>query len=1282
MFLSKKLFSFGAGLLIAMGFCQAKAGGPHRVTPTGEPISLGVGVDLKFHIDSGALNESFSNLEAKELARQAFEAWSQIPGSALVISENTEPGQDYASLFDIIAAFEAGRNPVVFDADGSLLASVGYGPETPGVGLPFNYDGTRFVNFFAVFNGPALEGYSAERLKGLMIQVFGGSLGLSFSSVNGPLVGAPSGPVAEGVEMMFPNDFGGARAAALKADDISGFLALYGSTPQGASGLGAVSGTVWMSNGIDPAGGVNIIARRVDDPFAAAYSTLTDASSGAFKIVGMTPGEYTIETADIGNGVPEDSRAIHGLAIRTDYDLELSALTIDRAHRARLIGPFPGEPEFYSGAAESNDPVQDPASAFEAVTVNADQTAGDIRVVFNRDASKPWTRLIYPWISNREGQFESVVLVNNYSDECIEVELTGLRQADPRESETTIRTIPAHGFLEERASTLFPQLGSGSGYSVLLTAPTDQIRGRWVTNSLQAASKASPSQGVAVRVPEEGEDFGERVGKRLLIGYLPAGSDLISSSVLVSLDRQPVDVTLRFYNQAGLEVGQTVLENQHPFQPVAKLTNDFISVAEDVFVIAETTGAALTGVAFVFDLVFLETAIGNASALAVGESTGETLVFPWISNRAGQFESALVVNNLENEAIEARLTARRQGGQSETAMRTIAANGFLLETASSLFEELGDGAGYAVEVAASGRIAGQWVTNNLASASGRSPSLGVAVSRDRGPDRSGRQVMLGYLPLMDAVTSAPVVVNLGEEPADVTLEFFDRLGNLILKDETSLRNLQPLEPAATLANLLLPDATGNVYAVATCETQPITAVVFVFNKTFLEPAIGNASSVALTGGNTAYAFTDVNLVPMDSERVIPGQTALIRDAKIIAIGDAVDIPADATVIDGAGKYLMPGLNDAHTHIAAVGDLALLLANGVTGVLNMGDFAHQTLDFKRRVKAGEIDGPSIYAAQFLRDPSLGLELELAARNGDEARKIVRDSFVAGYDYLKLYTGLSEEVLYAAADEAELLGFPIVGHLQDRRIPLGDALGAGQKMVAHVEEYLNGFFEPAFNEAQIPAAIETTRAHGAYVATTLSIIEALSIYSGGNIAGHSQLLARPGVEFVEPWERDVWNFRFAVINRDPDFLQRQLAFIKDVGKAFVDAGVLMLTGTDAPFNGLPSGFALHDELRLLGESGWTPYQALQAATKNFGDFVAETVAEAEPFGTVTVGSRADLLLLNSNPLDSTLNAKDRVGVMVRGKWFTEAQLKQMMEDVKSSYQESGPVGRGAAKTCPRH
>jgi adenine deaminase len=188
--------------------------------------------------------------------------------------------------------------------------------------------------------------------------------------------------------------------------------------------------------------------------------------------------------------------------------------------------------------------------------------------------------------------------------------------------------------------------------------------------------------------------------------------------------------------------------------------------------------------------------------------------------------------------------------------------------------------------------------------------------------------------------------------------------------------------------------------------------------------------------------------------------------------------------------------------------------------------------------------------------------------------------------------------------------------------------------------------------------------------LYIEETIAAVWGGNVDAFEEFISQPRMRYVHPlevavWRRGVTGSRWNPVGSFPGQLDSRVEFIKQYAREFIDAGVPFTLGTDSPtVLGVP-GFSTHQEMRLLGELGLTPFQTLEIATKNGGAFINETLTGSESFGVIAPGQRADLILLSANPLDDIVNVQARVGVMARGQWWSENALQALLEAVAKSY-----------------
>ena len=431
-----------------------------------------------------------------------------------------------------------------------------------------------------------------------------------------------------------------------------------------------------------------------------------------------------------------------------------------------------------------------------------------------------------------------------------------------------------------------------------------------------------------------------------------------------------------------------------------------------------------------------------------------------------------------------------------------------------------------------------------------------------------------------------------------------------------------------------------------------------------------AAEPAAPAASQSIAFVHVNVVSMDREHVLRDQTVVVDGNRIVAVGSAIEPPAQAVIIDGGGTaYLSPGLADMHTHADSARDMALYLANGVTTVLNMGEASNEFLaQVRPAIERGDKPGPHIHAA-FLVDgsPRYG---HFTVTTADEARAIVRLAKTNGYEFIKVYNNLSPTTFRALVDEGRRRGLPIVGH-GVTAVGIERQLDAGQLMVAHAEEFLYTYLlqpraghpDPLPDEARIPGAIAAVLRNKAFVTADLDTYETIA-RQWGKPAVVEQFLRMDEVRYLSPDRRLSW--RHAGYADRNGNLDDNVAFLRRFTKAMSDAGVALVAGTDAPtIPGLVPGWSLHDDLAALEQAGLSRYQVLATATRTPGLLLHRAAPTAIESGTVETGRRADLLLSGSNPLEDLATLRRPLGVMVDGRWHDATTLRRMLEGVAADY-----------------
>ena len=414
--------------------------------------------------------------------------------------------------------------------------------------------------------------------------------------------------------------------------------------------------------------------------------------------------------------------------------------------------------------------------------------------------------------------------------------------------------------------------------------------------------------------------------------------------------------------------------------------------------------------------------------------------------------------------------------------------------------------------------------------------------------------------------------------------------------------------------------------------------------------------------DSSIAFQDISVIPMDTERMLPHQTVLVRDGKIAEVGPAksVRLPLGAMRIDGRGKFLLPGLADMHTHVDRAEMLPLFLAAGVTTVLNMGlaspQFITQTRD---DIVKGKIAGPRIFAAFMIDGPGdPGPQyVPLCAR---DARAAVDRAKLEGYDFIKAYQRLEPEMYSTVLDQAKKQHIAVVGHIPTA-VGLEQTLAQGQVMIAHGEEYYKTYFHDAPDDARIAPAVELTLHAGAYVTPNLSFFATLT-RTVSDPKSWDQRLAAPDMAVLPPDLRGKW--LGARPSKASDRFVPELATLKKLTLAMQNAGVPLLAGTDTPANLIP-GSSLVDDVEQLVGAGLTPFQAISTATRVPGQFIHHYVPGSEDFGTITPGKSADLMVLAANPLLDVQNLRRPLGVMTRGHWREERELQSLAQKPVAGY-----------------
>ena len=444
------------------------------------------------------------------------------------------------------------------------------------------------------------------------------------------------------------------------------------------------------------------------------------------------------------------------------------------------------------------------------------------------------------------------------------------------------------------------------------------------------------------------------------------------------------------------------------------------------------------------------------------------------------------------------------------------------------------------------------------------------------------------------------------------------------------------------------------------------------------PATSAAQSpFAVPRNDTPVAFVNVNVIPMDRERVLENQTVVVSGGRIAAVGPAstVEVPAGAAVVQAAGRYLLPGFADMHGHLqggagtiddAAGQQLALTLAHGVTTFRSMAGAPTGTV-LRERVRAGELLGPElvIFSASLngnsVQSPAHGVTLVESHRQ-------------AGVDGLKTHGGFSAEVYDSIVAAARRASLRLAGHVTPE-YGLARAVEAGQQ-IEHLDGFLHallpaGYAGPLFGQliadptvlaqldtARIPALARTMAERGIWNGPTLALFE--TIVSDSTTA---QLAGRTNMRFVSPNARNQWVNQRTQLQAQTGTSEGRAAFVRvrnRIVQALHAAGARLLVGSDSPQLFMVPGDAVHREMAAFVRAGVPAYAAIEAATRAPADYLGRS-----DFGTVAVGKTANLVLLAGNPLQDIDWTRGIEGVMVQGRWLDRPRLQAILDTIAAKH-----------------
>ena len=429
-----------------------------------------------------------------------------------------------------------------------------------------------------------------------------------------------------------------------------------------------------------------------------------------------------------------------------------------------------------------------------------------------------------------------------------------------------------------------------------------------------------------------------------------------------------------------------------------------------------------------------------------------------------------------------------------------------------------------------------------------------------------------------------------------------------------------------------------------------------------------ALAVMLYGAQApgSIVLTHVAVVDVATGTLARNRTVTLVGDRIRSVSDGdTSIPPGARVLDAAGKFLLPGLWDMHVHLSYARSSALpaFVANGVTHVRDIGSRLAEIDHWRGEIAAGSLIGPTIVRAGPMLNGQESNRYQLAVTTAADAAASVRALHKAGVDFIKVHRRTSREAYFAVAEQAARLSLPLAGHVPMTVTPV-EASSAGHRTFEHAITLFEGTFAAKLAESELPAAIAAWRRstaapelfatlvrNGTILDPTLVALRRVNAWLENPVDPRDKYMAasalREAADYLKPL-RDSAHKVLAVRRA----LAREVeAVVGDMHRA----GVRQIAGTDVSFTLLHPGFSLHDELQALVDVGLPPADALRAATVNAARLFPTLNA-----GEVLAGKRADLVLLDGNPLETIRHVSRIRAVIVGGRLFDRAGLDRLLAD----------------------
>ena len=405
----------------------------------------------------------------------------------------------------------------------------------------------------------------------------------------------------------------------------------------------------------------------------------------------------------------------------------------------------------------------------------------------------------------------------------------------------------------------------------------------------------------------------------------------------------------------------------------------------------------------------------------------------------------------------------------------------------------------------------------------------------------------------------------------------------------------------------------------------------------------------------SYLINNIHIVPMHQDTVLRNHTIWIHENQIKQIAPSIKV-GNLRVIDGQGKYLMPGLIDMHVHLLDRIDLGLYLANGVTTIRNMMGLPWH-LKIRKKLQKGKLLGPTLWTASPMLQGEKGhASHQVNINSVNKARRKVAKYYKKGYDFIKTYNGIPKKYFDAIIDEAKMYEIPIAAH-PSFEVNYEYHFQKGIGSIEHTEDIVQQVFQYKLDTNGLSNIIQ------AYAKSGIPHCPTLSVYYRINEVLHeknNELLRADYFQYANSFTKkadkgsmyDRWKTSLKKDSTLRDRIRKQHELhLLIINKLYL-GGVRLICGTDAGVLFNPAGFSIHDELAFYTQAGLSNYEALKTATFH----PSKAFQLLKEVGSIQEGKTANFIISHQNPLENMKTLRNPYAVIMKGRWLNHVTLEQ--------------------------